>query len=66
MNNNSLEEQVERIRKLSERMSQVQNRAVELSDEIERTRQTMWQGPLYEVRDFRLVSHPSLTRRRRR
>src|SRR5438045_4158540 len=66
MDNNSLEEQVVRIRQLSEWMSQVQNRTVELSDEIEKTRQAMWQGPLYEVRDFRLVSHPSLTRRRRR
>jgi hypothetical protein len=51
-----LEEQLQRIRKLTERMSQVQSRSAELSDEIARDREIAGHNPLNEVRDYRVVS----------
>lgn len=48
-----LEEQLERIRKLTERMSEMHNRAAEVSETIERDREALRQSPLHEVRDYR-------------
>lgn len=48
-----LVEQLERIRKLSERMSQVRNETDELADLIAHEREVMRQSPLHEVRDYR-------------
>jgi len=52
-----LEEQLKRIREMSEQMTRVSNRAVELSEEFERNRAIARYGPLQDVRDFR--HHPS-------
>jgi hypothetical protein len=49
-----LEEQIRRIRQLSEWMSSVQNRVAELSGEMVRDRELAYEGPLYEIRDFRI------------
>jgi hypothetical protein len=54
-----LREQLERIRALTERMTAVQNRVAELSDEIAHDREAMHQGPLHEVRDYRTYSSPN-------
>jgi hypothetical protein len=51
-----LEEQLRRIREMSEQMSRVRNRAAELSLEVERDRALMKRTPLHEVRDFRRFS----------
>ena len=51
-----LREQLERIRALTERMTAVQNRAAELSNEIAHHREAMQQSPLHEVRDYRTYS----------
>jgi len=49
-----LEQQVRRIKQLTERMSQVTSRH-EVEDEIARDRQ-LSAGPLHDVRDVRVVS----------
>jgi hypothetical protein len=49
-----LEEQIRRIRALSDRMSALEHRAAELSSEVEKDRQQGRLGPLQEVRDFRI------------
>jgi hypothetical protein len=54
-----LEEQLERIRRLTEQMSQVRSRAAELSNEFERDRAMIRRSPLQDVRDFR--RHPSIS-----
>jgi hypothetical protein len=51
-----LKEQLERIRKLTERISKLENSAAELSDAMAHDREALKQGPLHEVRDFRLYS----------
>jgi hypothetical protein len=51
-----LKEQLERIRKLTERMSAVQSHAAELSDAMAHDRAAMRQTPLHEVRDYRTYS----------
>jgi hypothetical protein len=48
-----LEEQLERMRRLTERMSQMHRRVTENSELISRDRDALYSGPLYEVRDFR-------------
>jgi hypothetical protein len=58
MAENFLEEQLERIRRLTEQMAQVQSRAAELTEEFERDRAMTTRSPLQNVRDFR--RHPSL------
>lgn len=50
-----LEEQLKRIQRLTEQVSQVRNRAVELSDELSRERDALRHDPLKEVRDYRQV-----------
>jgi hypothetical protein len=64
-----LKEQLERIQKLTERMSAVQSHAAELSDAMAHDRAAMRQTPLHEVRDYRTYSgsemyhQPTETRR---
>jgi len=51
-----LKEQLERIRKMTERMKALETNAAELSDAMAQDRAAMRQGPLHEVRDYRLYS----------
>jgi hypothetical protein len=51
-----LEDQLKRIREMTEWMSRATARAAELNDELIRSRETGRQGPLNEVRDFRTYS----------
>ena len=51
-----LEDQLKRIRELSERMSRATHDAAELSEELARNRAASQQGPLHEVRDLRTYS----------
>jgi hypothetical protein len=61
-----LEEQLERMRRLTERMSQVHNRLVENSASISRDRDQL-HSPLSDVRDLRThQSHDYSDRSRRR
>jgi hypothetical protein len=60
MSDSFLEEQVRRIKQLTERMSQVTNRR-EVEDGIARDRQLSF-GPLHDVRDTRIVSSVPPTR----
>jgi hypothetical protein len=69
-----LEEQLERIRQLTEQMSRVARRD-DISDEMIRDREIQGYGPLHEVRDVRILESPmsdrplardSSARRRRR
>jgi uncharacterized membrane protein len=54
-----LEEQLERIRNMTEQMSRVRSRAVELSEEFERVRAMMRQHTLREPQDH---AHPDADR----
>jgi hypothetical protein len=56
MAENFLEEQLKRIRQLTEQMSQLRSHAAELSDEMIRNRAMTKRSPLHEVRDFRSYS----------
>jgi len=56
MSEHFLEDQLRRIREMSERMTRLQARAAELSAEFERDRASARQGPLQEVRDLRTYS----------
>ena len=47
-----LEEQLKRIREMTEQMSRATNHAAQLKDELARNREAS-RGPLTEVRDFR-------------
>lgn len=51
-----LKEQLERIQRLTERMSAVQSHAAELSSEMAQARQAICHTPLHEVRDYRTYS----------
>jgi hypothetical protein len=51
-----LEEQLRRIREMSEQMSRVRNHAAELSEELARDRAFIRRNPLHAVRDFRSYS----------
>ncbi len=54
MGDSFLEEQVRRIRQLTERMTQVTNRS-HVEAEIARERESVGHGPLHSVRDMRVV-----------
>jgi len=56
MTENFLEEQLKRIRQMTETVSRLRNRAVAISEEIEQERALMRRSPLHEVRDFRCYS----------
>jgi hypothetical protein len=58
-----LEEQLRRIKAMSERMSRVSNSAAELSSELARDRESSRQDPL-EVRDLRTYPPRSEPRKR--
>ena len=60
MADNFLEEQLKRIKHLTEQMTRLQDRAAELSDAFDRDRIIGRHDPLHEVRDFR--THSSLDR----
>ena len=51
-----LEDQLKRIREMSEQMSRATNRAAELNDELTRNRDAGRHGPLNELRDLRIYS----------
>jgi len=51
-----LKEQLERIRRLTERMTALQNHATELSEAMMHDREALHQSPLHEVRDYRTYS----------
>jgi hypothetical protein len=51
-----LEEQLKRMREMSEQMSRATTRAAELSNELARDRESNKQGPLHGVRDLRTYS----------
>jgi hypothetical protein len=53
-----LEEQLKRMKEMSEQMSRATTRAAELSSEMARDREAIKQGPLQEVRDLRTYSSP--------
>lgn len=62
-----LEEQLERMRRLTERMSQVHSHVVANSDLISRDRDQLHSGPLSDVRDYRThQTHDHTNKRRRR
>jgi len=54
MEESLLQEQLERVRALSERMSRAQSSVAELSEKLSRERDLMRQHPLHEIRDFRI------------
>jgi hypothetical protein len=54
-----LEEQLKRIREMTEQMSRATNNAAQLNDELARNREVS-RGPLTEVRDFRHYSSTKL------
>jgi hypothetical protein len=56
MSEHLLEEQIRRIRELTDQVSRFRSRAAELSDEVARTRASGRGSPLQEVRDFRRFS----------
>ena len=51
-----LKEQLKRIRAMIERMSEVHDRAAEVTEDMARDRAALHPGPLHEVRDFRTYS----------
>ena len=53
-----LEEQLKRMKELSEQMSRASHKAAELSNEIARERDEQRQDPLQEVRDLRTHISP--------
>jgi hypothetical protein len=68
-NGSFLEEQLERMRRLNERMSQVHNRVVEISENIARDRDQLHSPHNNVVRDVRrhqTHDYPAPTKRRRK
>ena len=57
-----LEEQIARMRRLTERMSQMHRGVAENSRLISRDREMLVNGPLHQVRDFRQVGAMDLDR----
>ena len=51
-----LKEQLERIRKLTEQLTAVESNASELSHAMADDRAALRQGPLHQVRDYRLCA----------
>lgn len=48
-----LEEQIKRIKELSEQMSRLESRSASMSECMARDRDALRQGPLHDVRDLR-------------
>ena len=59
-----LEEQLKRMKEMSERMSRVTNTAAELSNDLARDRESSRQDPLQDVRDLRTYPPRNETRMR--
>ena len=53
-----LEEQLKRIREMTERMARVGDDAAELKHELARSRESSPQDPLHNVKDLRKYSDP--------
>ena len=53
MGNSFLEEQLERMRRLTERMAQVRSELIIGSEVVSRERELHHDGPLGEIRDYR-------------
>jgi hypothetical protein len=53
MDDDFLMEQIERMRRLTERMAQVHSRVAQDCELISRDREALYSGPLHEVRDLR-------------
>jgi hypothetical protein len=56
MSEHFLEEQLKRIREMTEQMTRLRTNAAALSDAFDRERMSGYHNPLYEVRDFRTPS----------
>jgi hypothetical protein len=56
MSEHFLEEQLKRIREMTEQMTRLRNSAAELSEAFDRERMSGYHNPLHEVRDFRTPS----------
>ena len=54
-----LKEQLERIKRMTERMSAVQGQSERLANEMAHDREAMHYSPLHEVRDYRPYSSNS-------
>lgn len=59
-----LEEQLKRIRQMTERIAEARSRQHELSERIERDREHQRPNPLADVRDFRTETHNEHERKR--
>jgi hypothetical protein len=64
MSEHFLEEQLKRIRDMSEQMTRLQNSAAELSEAFERDRVACRHDPLHEIRDLRTPSSETFSRDR--
>jgi len=56
MSEHFLEEQLKRIREMTEQMTRLRTRAAEMSEAVDRERISGYHNPLHEVRDFRTLS----------
>jgi len=56
MSEHFLEEQLKRIREMTEQMTRLRKSAAELSETFDRERVSGYHNPLHEVRDFRTLS----------
>ena len=56
MSERFLEEQLKRIREMTEQMTRLRVSAAELSQAFDRERTSGYHNPLHEVRDFRTLS----------
>ncbi len=56
MSEHFLEEQLKRIREMTEQMTRLRNSAAELSEAFDRERVSGYHNPLHEVRDLRTLS----------
>ena len=62
MSERFLEEQLKRIREMTEQMTRLRSSAAELSEAFGRERMSGYHNPLHEVRDFRTPSSELLER----
>jgi hypothetical protein len=53
-----LEEQLKRIREMTEQMTRIRDNAAELTDELARGRESGRQDPWHDARDLRKYSYP--------
>ena len=64
MSEHFLEEQLKRIREMTELMTRLRNSAAELSEAVERDRIASKRDPLHDIRDFRTPSSSATQSRR--